>query len=366
MGHVVNINISSSLAAIMSEIAESVLISDPKLKTCFLSGLYEELLHKLQDYALSEDFNDIDKSRARVAGFSAIFNLLQYCPDDCEVYSLNFLENAMKMLDQSTQTNLDASGEELQAFYLCAVQCVLTGVHSDLSTEIGQKILDIVIDIFNQRGDVIDEGFIVISAISNKFPNLVEDSVNRIGAFIIHGLKSTNSAIMRNSAGVLSDLCTINENNEGIFNGYETYMPIVLNHLRDETVDRMSKINLITVIGDTFLAVGEKFAIFLEEVLVLLDGASKISVDTEDIYADEDELPYRCGMQSALIESYTCFMQNITDSNDSMFQTLGNYVEQIFTFLLDCCNPVFEPDDPKIKEIGGLIGDMAATYGGSG
>jgi hypothetical protein len=55
------------------------------------------------------------------------------------------------------------------------------------------------VKIFHQRADVLDEGFLVMSAIANKIPRALDREVETIASFVLYGLKSTNSAIVRNS-----------------------------------------------------------------------------------------------------------------------------------------------------------------------
>lgn len=192
----------------------------------------------------------------------------------------------------------------------------------------------------------------MLSAVCNKFPNLVGKHINDIAPYIIFGLESGNAAIIRNSAGVLSDLCTLTEDTKSIMEGFEIYMPILLNHLKSGETDRMAKITIITVIGDTFLATKENYTKFLEDTLSLFEGAAEMSIECkEDIIDDLEELEFKCDLQSSLIESYTCFMQTISETSDSMYQTLGQFIEPMFHFLLDCCSPTFAPDDVSIHII---------------
>lgn len=112
------VRVSASIASIISEVAESLLMGDTRCDTSILSEVYQELLTELQDYVLNDSNTDQERMRARVAGFSAIFNLLQYCPRDCDNTAINFMRHAVDMLNNSTQVDLNISAEELQGFYL--------------------------------------------------------------------------------------------------------------------------------------------------------------------------------------------------------------------------------------------------------
>ncbi len=168
--------------------------------------------------------------------------------------------------------------------------------------------------------------------------------IDEIAPFIIHGLTSTNSAVIKNSCGVLNDLCTQVEA-KGITEGFEEYMPILLDHLKNENIDRRVKVIIITVIGDTFLMTKNKFKIFLEESLAILESAAFLSIKCDKaVEEDREELAYLLELQSALIECYTCFVQNIREAGDNSYQTLGQFICAIFGFLIESVGPVFQPN----------------------
>lgn len=201
----------------------------------------------------------------------------------------------------------------MQGFLMCALQCILTNIETNLTEDKFYDITDLITDIFRQRKDVFDEGLIVISALCNKFPNYISHKINDITPFIIHGIKSTNAAVLRNSCGVLSDFCTLMEDNYQIIKeGYESYMPHLIDHLKSESTDRSAKVFIITVIGDTFLTLKRDFKNYMLESLELLEQASILSVTvTKEAENDQEELKYLISLQSSLVECYTCFIQNI-------------------------------------------------------
>lgn len=120
-------------------------------------------------------------------------------------------------------------------------------------------------------------------------------------------------------------------------------MPILLGHLKDSEIEKSAKIIIITVIGDTFLITKNEFHEFFEDTLSILESAAKLSVDLpSEIDEQEDILEHLKSLQSSLIESYTCFVQNINETTDSDNQVLGQFIYHIFQFLMDCLNPVFD------------------------
>lgn len=106
-----NNSISANICSIIAELAEAILDQETPVETCILSGVYEELLNVLKDYVLDENGEN-----KRVAGFSAIFNLLQYAPIDCQETSFNFMTYILDLLEESVQGSEPPSiaNQELQ------------------------------------------------------------------------------------------------------------------------------------------------------------------------------------------------------------------------------------------------------------
>lgn len=300
--------IASNIATIIAEIAEALLNTDIRVHSCILSECFEELTNSLLTFILREDLKtDLELHKVRVSGFSALYNLLQYAPSDCENFSLDFMTNVYNMLESSVAPGmvLDSKQEELQGFFLCALQCILTNVSRKIEEKVGMKIVDLIIDVFRQRKDIFDEAFLALSAIANKFPDALGTKVDELGSFLMLGLQSKNSAIIRNSCGVLSDLCTLVES-PSIHQGFKEYIPLLLGHLKDKDTDKYAKIIIITLIGDTFLLTKEKFEEFLEESLEVLESAAHVAVMIPENYQDMPEyMAYLANLQSGLVESYT-------------------------------------------------------------
>lgn len=342
-----DVKIAANVATIVTELADSVLnIEEGRVSTCPISSIYEELLGALWDFIMRNDTNsDADISRIRVAGFSAMYNLLQYAPKDCENTSLSLMETIVGMIQNSVEegVELDVSSKELQGFFFCALQCILTNVESPIETRIGEEIIDLVFRSFRNRAETYDEAFLALSALANKFPDQLNNRVDELGQFIVHALQSKNAAIIRNACGVLSDLCTLVES-PGITRGFKAYMPILLELLKDPGTERSVKIIIISLIGDTFLQTGCEFEEFFKESLELLEGASMMAVDV--IKSEEDNPEYMfmlSQLQSSLVESYTCFVQNIDSCGSTMFQEFSPFVHNIFNFLLKTTDPIFRP-----------------------
>lgn len=117
-------------------------------------------------------------------------------------------------------------------------------------------------------------------------------------------------------------------------------MPLLLEHLKSPETDASAQIIIISLIGDTFLLTKARFRKFLADSLSILEGASQNSIEPPVDLADKE---LKMQFQSALIEAYTCFFQNIGDADDACYQELGSYVFNIFKFLMNILDEQFNP-----------------------
>lgn len=335
--------VSANIASIIAELAEALLNRPEKVNSCILSECFEELLSNLLQFIMRNDIqNESDIARVRVSGFSALYNLLQYAPSDCENASINFMNEIINLLEHSLDKSvqLDTKMMELQGFFFCALQCILTNVEADLGDYQGRKLVEYVERVFKQRQDIFDEGFLVLSAIANKFQNVFGDEIDVIGPYIMFGLDSKNSAIVRNACGVLSDLCTLVEA-PGILAGFREYMPKLINILKDNDTERSVKVIVVSLIGDTFLLTKSEFKEFMEDSLWILESAAATSIAPPE---SQESLDFQIKLQNALVESYTCFVQTVNETNDKLYQILGQFIYNIYEFVLNTLHPDFRPE----------------------
>lgn len=116
-----NYRVSSNIASIITELAESLLAGECKTKTSILSEVFKDLLGDLLSFTLRDDINnEAEITRIRISGFAAMFSLLQYASEDCEDVCCDFMLEIYNMLKNSVEpgATFDARTQELQGFFL--------------------------------------------------------------------------------------------------------------------------------------------------------------------------------------------------------------------------------------------------------
>lgn len=212
------------------------------------------------------------------------------------------------------------------------MQTILNRLHQTLAEDVADSLVSAVIDCFNSRQEVFEEGFLLLSALCTKFGPLMDKYVEKIGPFIFHGLEGSDSSdTIRHSCGLISDLCTMVES-QNIISGFQDYVPLLHNIMTNRKLQRDAKLAAVTAIGDTYLMTKERFAPFLDNTLKLFSSAAEQCVDIN--FNDDDLVEYVVKLQGALIESYTCIVQEISSPNDDTYKKLEDYVPGIIRFCI--------------------------------
>ena len=352
-------------ATIITELAKSLAPIDGQNRN-ILSGYYEDLIKHVLEcaYRLDELKQSYGRSENKItiAGFDALYSLFEYAPPDVERLLLSSLEHFYNLLKEVSvkRDQLEDRSKDLQSFLCVCLQTILNRMTETLDEKIADSFIQVIIDWFDARGDVFEEGFLLLSALCSKFGRYIDTFVERLGPYIIHALKNSDSSdTIKNAWGLISDLCTMVES-EKIIDGFEEYVPLLHEIMINPKLQRDAKLSSVTAIGDTYLITRERFLPFLGNTMKLFSSAAEKCIEINR--NDEDLLEYIFRLQGALIESYTCIVQEAANSNKDTYKMIEDYIPGIVKFWIICINERFNPTLPRLKEVAGLIGDLASTY----
>jgi len=74
------------------------------------------------------------------------------------------------------------------------IQTILNRINEGLTDEVCESLVEVIIQCFDKRSDVFEEGFLLLSALCSKFGQLMDKFVPKIGPYIFHGLKDSESS----------------------------------------------------------------------------------------------------------------------------------------------------------------------------
>lgn len=358
--------VACNSASIITELAKSLKPVEGQNRN-ILSSCYTELISNVVECAYRKDEMRHGYGRSEnkitIAGFDALYSLFENAPQDVEPLLMKSLEHfyeKMKETNVTTGGSLDERATDLQSFLCVCIQTILNRIDQQLSEEVCSSLVDVIIQCFDARGDVFEEGFLLLSALCSKFGALMDKYVEKIGPYIFHGLKESDSSdTIKNACGLISDLCTMVES-QNIISGFHEYVPLLLQIMTNRSLQRDAKLGAVTAIGDTYLMTKEKFLPFLDNTLELFASAANQCIDVNT--NDDDFMEYVVKLQGALIESYTWIIQEVASNQDDTYKKLEVYVPDIVKFCIICVQDKFSPTMSRIKEVAGLIGDLASIY----
>jgi hypothetical protein len=119
---------------------------------------------------------------------------------------------------------------------------------------------------------------------------------------------------------------------QSILEGFREYVPLLQNIMTNRNLQREAKLGAVTAIGDTYLMTKDDFLPFLEDTLKLFSSAAEQCVDVN--VNDDDLVEYVVKLQGALIESYTCIVQEVANSQQETYKSLEIYVPGIVKFCI--------------------------------
>ena len=191
--------VACNSATIITELAKSLAPVEGQNRN-ILSDYYEDLIKHVLEcaYRLDELKQSYGRSENKItiAGFDALYSLFEYAPPDVENLLLSSLENFYNLLTEVSvkKDQLDDRSKDLQSFICVCLQTILNRMTETLPPKVADSFIQVIIDCFDARGDVFEEGFLLLSALCSKFGKYMDTFVERLGPYIIHALKNSDSS----------------------------------------------------------------------------------------------------------------------------------------------------------------------------
>lgn len=180
--------------------------------------------------------------------YAALIALVQYSCEDSTAIINEMLMYFLTMLEQSTQNQgIDTErNEDTQNMIFCLLQVILVRVGSKVSTEIGEKIVQLIILIFQNIKKVSQNGLIAYGGLCQGLQDRV--NVKDFGQYILWALKGDDEDCARVACGIVSDIATAFGENVQMY--LTSFVPHLLQMLSDNNRDRNTKLQALLSLGD--------------------------------------------------------------------------------------------------------------------
>lgn len=281
-------------------------------------------------------------------GFEALYSLLQWAPPDVHQEKIDIIKTIYDEIEKTlSNDSLDQSTELLQFYLFTSYQCVLTNIKLNAeelcSLDALNLVYDQIVHAFQKRQDVFEEGFLAFEGLLYHFERDMGQKYIDFFSYIEHGLKSDNTECIRLCCNLISDGLAY-EISDTLSQKQDTYLPILFEHLQSNEIDRSVKVRCIPVISETYQAdKTNRFDQYIDQTMSVYLAAAERCINHDLSESDIDVVEYIKGLQSALIESFTCLIQDAENKSMRIQQQIGAGIQTMVQFLISSANEYYKP-----------------------
>ena len=318
-----------------------------------MQTLCESLLKICSNFEFYSDDNNI-----AFVSFILLGTLGERAANDVSIQMKNIFKYLTEMFDNTLKAN-NFKNDEMRYHYQEYISSSLSGF---LMTGMADKnsvakLLQCVINSFEERKDLYDEGIALIGYISLFTQNDFNAVMKLISPYLINGLKSHNSpSICKYSIFCLSDIIRALQNENAYI---DTYLPLILNILSNNNIDQSLKPYCFNIISDIFIYCPNEAFKYFESIMKVIGeamGATQIKFDEN---ADPDTFEYFSSLREHLLETVTCIFHAIKDINKA--NDFIPYVNDIVKYINFIGNDYSCPTNIMISGLF-IIGDFCDAY----
>lgn len=320
----------------------------------FISKLCESILKlsiDLSNYNKENNISEIAFNCLGTLGERSALDVTNYMKQKFQ-YICKMFEGS---LDPKNIPNDQIRYEYQEYLAGCLSGFLLTGKADNESTE---QLLKNLLNSFQIRKSLYDEGMTLIGCIATFTNEKFVSVMPTISPYLVQGLSSLDyPSICKNSIICLSDIIRAS----GTENNYlSDYLPLVLNILSNEQIDRNLKPKCFLIISDLYMYCPNDAFKSFDNIMKIIGGAIKVTKINFDENSDQENVLYFISLREQLIETLTCIFMTIKDLNkqDLFIPYVQCIVEYIF-----CISNDYASSINIIKDGLMLLGDFANAYG---
>ncbi|KAJ3436015.1 importin subunit beta-1 [Anaeramoeba flamelloides] len=325
-------------------------------ETSPLSSFFKPIVEKLSIAALREDGEKFNLRFMAYEAISATF--LKSAKDTLDDLLLAVgpllerLEETFSM--QFLSTNDSIIQPHIQRSLFGAFQFVFARLEK-LIEEYAERLINCFLKVFQNPKAVVHEEVIMalnslINALGTGFLPYLEAVHPYFIGFINSHTKGTLCQLATNTVGDL-----FKRNNREIPTKFHSeYVQAFLEAILSEELEKDVKVDVILALGDIALSIGGEFEIHLERVTEMLEQASKLQINEDDIF-------YIRKLHSSVLETYSSIIHSLKD--DQKQDLFLPYCQNILEFLVRIDgNQQNYIDNEILKAAAGLVGDIVSIF----
>lgn len=329
---------------------------------CAEIGLFKReivnlLLNSLLEAAYrSDSFNP--EHNLQLAAYSAINTLIEKSPSDCIPLFEARIPQFIEMLRQTVQI---PNNEQIQAFICSVLQaCFARASQGSVTDETARVFMDTVIQIFNLRGSIIEDGMQAVGALAGNIENRFLPYVDSFSPFLLWALNKDDSmSICRAGTMCVGDLARALNEKIGVYMSH--VVPLLLRNLESQNVSTDVKVLSIESLGDFASHTKKLFLEYLPNVIRIIEGAANASVQAVNESENPDLFEYLADLREVILEFYVGLLEGLVEAGNK--DILLSNLQSIVNYLMMTVNDGYKPSKNHHTNALGLLGDLAKAYG---
>ncbi|XP_034938522.1 importin subunit beta-1 isoform X2 [Chelonus insularis] len=340
-------------------------------ETYCMSVFFDYIVQKLLE---TTDRPDGAQANLRSAAYEALMEMVKNSPRDCYVtvqkttmVILERLQQVLQMESHIQNHSERAQYHDLQSLLCATLQSVLRKVTPEDAPRISDAIMTALLSMFNSNsgkvGGVQEDALMAVSTLVEGLGEGFLKYMDAFKPFLCMGLKNhTEYQVCGAAVGLTGDICRALKNK--VLPYCDDIITLLLENLRNNTVHRSVKPQILSVFGDVALSIGPEFKKYLEVVLQTLAEASQTDVDRNDF----DMIDYLNELRVGVLEAYTGIIQGfrgegeITGVPNPDVALVEPQVPFIIQFITTIAQDREHSDESMCAAIG-LLGDLVVVFG---
>ena len=333
--------------------------SDINEKTNILSPYVQKMMDILLNLASRKTSYDIENN-VSLCCFYTMGTLVEHCAKDVNNIIITNCKILSEMYEKTLDDKIFTSYNMRIDFQSYILSTLYSFILSDTIPFEHIRIIYLnIINSFQQRKSIFEEGITAIIAIAsvleNKFIDFMDDFIN----YLIVGLKSINEFYLCK----YSIHCTsvIIRSLRDLFSKYiNQILPLIMNILSSNDVDRNLTLDAFNIISDLFYSCSKETFNYFDSIMNVL-GTSLQSSMINNISDDNEIIKYFQKFREHLLENLTCIFSAVIDINKE--KEFIVYVKPIIEFMNRICVDEKCVNLEILKSCLGLYGDFCKYYG---
>jgi len=333
---------------------------EPPPLTSVLSSFFGPLMQVL---LLVTEREDATESNLRCSAYELINALIPAAAKDCyltirELVPL-FIDRLEKTFGMQILSQDDKENRTEQQVLLCSVlQTIIIKLEAEVKP-FADKMMSLFLGVFAIKSSTVHEdALMAVGAIANAVEGdfvkyLIHSDLIK---YICIGLTNWEEhTVCSVAVGVVGDICRAI--GDKIAPYCDDIINLLLQNLRQTTLNRDVKPAILSCFGDIALAIGGQFEKYLQIVMTVLHQASQTVVEPDDY----DLVDYLNNLREGIFEAYTGILHGLkTDNKATLFMP---FVQSCIAFI-ELVWGDENRSDPVARGAVGLLGDIAQVFEG--